>query len=88
MLLTIDTDDIKKEIMNRTDDLLPQVVLPEESVKQFKTAVRTMLDESIESDPDMLVDELIRLYSEAVINQARVSSDFNLINLLGGINND
>lgn len=88
MLLTIDTDDIKKEIMNRTDDLLPQVVLPEEYVKIFKKCANAYLESVVDCDPDVIRDELIRLFVETVIARAKISSDFNLINLLGGINND
>lgn len=88
MLLTIDTDDIKKEIMNRTDDLLPQVVLPEESVKIFKKCANAYLENVLDCDPDVIRDELIRLFVETVIARAKISSDFNLLNILGGINND
>lgn len=85
MVIIVNTDNIKKEVLNRVDELFPQITLSESVLNQVKNKLEKIIDNEMADDADKLVDEITNLYSGAVITRIKEKTT---INLLGGINND
>lgn len=85
MVIIVNTDNIKKAVLNRVDELFPQITLSESVLNQVKNKLEKIIDNEMADDADKLVDEITNLYSGAVITRLKEKTT---INLLGGINND
>lgn len=85
MVIMVNTDNIKKAVLNRVDELFPQITLSESVLNQVKNKLEKIIDNEMADDADKLVDEITNLYSGAVITRLKEKTT---INLLGGINND
>ncbi|QYY85562.1 hypothetical protein [Pediococcus pentosaceus] len=85
MVIIVNTDNIKKEVLNRVDELFPQITVSESVLNQVKNKLEKIIDNEMADDADKLVDEITNLYSGAVITRIKEKTT---INLLGGINND